>query len=166
MCDWKMASLFFLQVVISCSIFGVSLLVQSQGGGGMDAKMAHTPKGLDVTLTEYNEGVASRLITGSDRVPKYQLVYFNRQGRAEITRWAFAYGGIEFENIRVEGPEWPTLKNQVPNGQLPYLQVEGKTNLSESMAIARFAARKGGLVGKNDLEAAQAGKWTFSLLYQ
>ena len=103
--------------------------------------------------------VDARLFAKSkENVPKYQLVYFDRQGRAEISRWMFAYGGIDFQDIRIQGQDWPTLKLTVPNGQLPYLQVEGKTNLSESMAIARFVARKSGLVGRDDLEAAQAGE--------
>ena len=51
----------------------------------------------------------------------------------------------------------PARKTTSPRGQLPYMEVDGKP-LAESMAMARYAARIGGLTGKDDFEAAQAGK--------
>ena len=80
MCDWKMASLLFLQVVISCSIFGLNLMFN--GGNSVDARLFAKSK---------------------ENVPKYQLVYFDRQGRAEISRWMFAYGGIHFSGYPYSG---------------------------------------------------------------
>ena len=88
---------------------------------------------------------------------KYKLVYFDAPGRAELIRWIFAYGGQEFEDHRIKREDWPSLKATTPFGKLPYLEVDGKA-LPESVAIARFAARKTGLVGSDDFEAAQAGK--------
>jgi len=46
------------------------------------------------------------------------------------------------------------LNATTPNGQVPYLEVDGKP-LPQSLAIARFAARKNGLAGSDDFEAAQ-----------
>lgn len=34
-------------------------------------------------------------------MPAYKLVYFPARGRAEMIRLAFAYGGIEFEDVRM-----------------------------------------------------------------
>lgn len=42
--------------------------------------------------------------------PTYKLHYFNIMGLAEPLRLLFAYGGIEYEDIRVEFEDWPTLK--------------------------------------------------------
>ena len=40
-----------------------------------------------------------------------------------------------------------------PNGQVPVLEFQGRM-LTESAAIARFLARRHGLVGRDDFEAA------------
>jgi len=87
--------------------------------------------------------------------PKLKLVYFDARGAAEPARWAFAYGGIDYEDSRVPFAEWPALKASTPFGQLPYLEVDGK-QLAQSAAISRYAARKAGLTGKDDFENAQS----------
>lgn len=42
--------------------------------------------------------------------PTFKLTYFNMRGLAEPIRFLFAYGGIEYEDNRIEREEWPTLK--------------------------------------------------------
>ncbi|MCE2196778.1 hypothetical protein GQ599_09550, partial [Streptococcus thermophilus] len=84
---------------------------------------------------------------------EYKLVYFNGRGRAELTRWIFAYGGIPYIDERYEKEEWPEKKKTISGGKLPVLIVDGKT-LPQSLAIARFAAKKAGIVPDDDLEAA------------
>ncbi|XP_069187458.1 hematopoietic prostaglandin D synthase-like isoform X2 [Procambarus clarkii] len=86
-------------------------------------------------------------------MPEYKLVYFNTAGRAELVRWIFAYGGIPFTDERIEKEDWPERKKTTEGGKLPVLIVDGKT-LPQSLAIARFAAKKAGLVPEDDLEAA------------
>merc|ERR1711962_1895763 len=62
-----------------------------------------------------------------------KLTYFNARGRAEPARLILAQAGIEYEDIRIEREEWAALKPKVPMGQLPCMEVEGKT-ICQSMA--------------------------------
>merc|ERR1711913_104830 len=48
-----------------------------------------------------------------------------------------------------------TVKPTTPLGQLPLLEVEGES-LAQSVAIARYLARKHGLAGKTEIAAAEA----------
>ena len=41
---------------------------------------------------------------------KIKIIYFNIRGRAELSRLIAAAGGLEFEDVRVEGADWPKLK--------------------------------------------------------
>ena len=84
-----------------------------------------------------------------------KLVYFNLMGRAETTRLILAQAGVSYEDKRIEKEEWPALKTSLPIGQLPVLEVDGKT-IGQSMAIARYCARRFGLAGKDELEGAMA----------
>ncbi|XP_078702009.1 hematopoietic prostaglandin D synthase-like [Branchiostoma floridae x Branchiostoma belcheri] len=87
-------------------------------------------------------------------MPSYKLTYFNGRGRAETIRLLFAAGGIQYEDVRIEGEQWPALKPNTPFGHLPILEVDGVT-LSESVTIARFVAKRAGLVGEGDVQQAR-----------
>ncbi|CAF0839067.1 unnamed protein product [Adineta steineri] len=84
----------------------------------------------------------------------YSLHYFNGRGRAEATRLIFAQAGQKFEDLRHTQDEWAKLKGQMPLGQIPVLEFDGE-KLPQSLAIARYAARKTKLAGKDDLESAK-----------
>lgn len=43
-----------------------------------------------------------------------KLFYFNKRGRAELPRLIAAAGGLEFEDVLVNGAEWPKLKSSEP----------------------------------------------------
>ncbi|XP_061427182.1 hematopoietic prostaglandin D synthase [Lethenteron reissneri] len=88
-------------------------------------------------------------------MPTYKLTYFNLKGRAELSRYIFAYGDIKYEDQRVDQAEWAKIKPTLPFKQVPVLEVDGKI-LSQSFAIARFLAREAGVAGKTSLEQAQA----------
>ncbi|CAF1653643.1 unnamed protein product [Didymodactylos carnosus] len=55
--------------------------------------------------------------------------------------------------MRYERNEWPSYKSEMPLGQIPVLKVDG-VKLPQSMAIARFLAKRFGLWGKDDLQQA------------
>lgn len=40
----------------------------------------------------------------------YKLTYFNLMGLGEPIRYLLHYGGINFEDVRVNFEEWPTVK--------------------------------------------------------
>jgi glutathione S-transferase len=66
----------------------------------------------------------------------------------------FAEAGVPYEDIRIESDSWPSLKSsgKPPFGQLPILQVGNRT-FGQSMAIARFIAKRFNLMGSNDMDA-------------
>merc|ERR1712127_501887 len=89
--------------------------------------------------------------------------YFNLRGRAEPTRLILAQAGAEYEEVRIPwggftpSEEWLKVKPSVPMGQVPFMEVDGKM-ICQSMAIARYCAKKYGLAGATDLEAALADR--------
>ncbi|XP_019635268.1 PREDICTED: LOW QUALITY PROTEIN: S-crystallin SL11-like [Branchiostoma belcheri] len=89
-------------------------------------------------------------------MPSYKLYYFNGRGRAEPTRLMLAAAGLPYEDIRMEPEQWPEYKKKMPMGQAPVLEVDGRTMISQSIAIARFVAKESGLAGKTNMEQARA----------
>ncbi|KAA3678354.1 prostaglandin-H2 D-isomerase / glutathione transferase [Paragonimus westermani] len=88
--------------------------------------------------------------------PKYKLTYFNMRGLAERIRLVLHAADLEFEDHRLERSDWPAVKPTIEGGKLPVLDVTtccGKTRrMNESMAIARWLARKYQMMGSNDDE--------------
>ncbi|KAL6736815.1 hypothetical protein Aduo_007122 [Ancylostoma duodenale] len=83
----------------------------------------------------------------------YKLTYFNGRGTAEIIRQVFVLAGQEYEDVRLSFEEWPKHKAEMPFGQIPVLEVDGK-QLAQSLAIVRFLARNFGFAGKSPFEEA------------
>eukprot|EP00058_Branchiostoma_floridae_P019861 XP_002605351.1 hypothetical protein BRAFLDRAFT_212635 [Branchiostoma floridae] len=88
-------------------------------------------------------------------MPTYKLTYFKARGVAEFARLLFAAGGLEYEDVRVEGEQWQQLKPKTPMGQLPILEVDGAM-ICQSKAIGRLIAKKIGLLGKTNMDQARA----------
>jgi glutathione S-transferase len=42
--------------------------------------------------------------------PTYKLIYFNVKALGEPIRFLLSYGGLEFEDYRLEKEQWPQLK--------------------------------------------------------
>lgn len=87
--------------------------------------------------------------------PQLKLTYFGVPARAEIIRLIFHFGGVAFEDERVEFAEFMKFKTSLPLGQLPLLEVDGKAFI-QSMAIARYAARITGLLPEDPLQTLEA----------
>lgn len=88
---------------------------------------------------------------------EYKLTYFNGRGKGELIRLVFGAAGQQFEDERIEFDAWPAKKAAAPLGQMPYLTLDGgKQQLPQSLAIARFVARKLKLAGTSEIEEAHA----------
>ncbi|KZC03966.1 PREDICTED: glutathione S-transferase-like [Dufourea novaeangliae] len=86
----------------------------------------------------------------------YKLVYFNVMGLAEPIRFLLSYGGIDFEDVRLDhsSAEWVNLKPKTPFGQLPTLEIDGKV-YSQTLPICQYLAKQFNLRGKTDLDNLQ-----------
>ena len=83
------------------------------------------------------------------------LTYFRGRGRAETTRWMLAATGVAFTNIAIDTPvELAALRasGKLPFDQMPLLEIDGLC-LSQSSAMIRYLARRGGLYGTSDTDA-------------
>jgi len=83
--------------------------------------------------------------------PTFKLYYFDVRALAEPIRYLFAYGGQEYEDIRVAKDDWPALKPTFPLGQLPLLEVDGN-RVHQSIPISRYIGKRVGLAGNNEWE--------------
>ncbi|XP_076544707.1 uncharacterized protein LOC117601415 [Osmia lignaria lignaria] len=86
------------------------------------------------------------------KMSNYKLTYFNLSGLGEPIRFILHQSGIKFEDKRLTFEEWPELKSQMPLGQVPVLEIDGKP-YHQSKAICRFLARKNNLSGSNEQES-------------
>ncbi|KAG4075479.1 hypothetical protein HA402_003304 [Bradysia odoriphaga] len=83
--------------------------------------------------------------------PTYKLTYFSIKGLGETLRILFAYGGIKYEDVRIEEKDWPALKPTMPMGVVPVMDIDD-IRVHQSLAMNRYIAKKVGLAGSNDWE--------------
>ena len=73
-----------------------------------------------------------------------KLVYFNLYGRAECTRMLLTHAKVEFEDVRIERPDWPQYKQdhaaELEWGQMPALYHDGK-EINQSISILKYVGR-------------------------
>ncbi|HEX2827422.1 MAG TPA: glutathione S-transferase family protein [Burkholderiales bacterium] len=87
---------------------------------------------------------------------KARLIYFDAPvSRGEECRLALHLAGVDFEDVRIKGADWPGMKDSTPYGALPVLELPGKPPLAQSNAILVMIGRAHGLHPKDDFEAAR-----------
>jgi prostaglandin-H2 D-isomerase / glutathione transferase len=87
---------------------------------------------------------------------KPKLFYFDAPvSRGEECRLALHLAGIDFEDVRIKFADWPTLKEQMPYGSVPVLELPGRPALAHSNAILVLIGRRHGLHPADDFEAAR-----------
>ena len=70
--------------------------------------------------------------------PSIKLTYFDIEAAAEPVRLALVLSGTEFEDNRVQFPDWPALKPTTPYGQLPIMSIDGGPDRTQSGAMLRW----------------------------
>jgi len=73
-----------------------------------------------------------------------KLYYFDLQAKGEIIRLILHYGGVPFEDIRIDFTQgWAEVKNDKKwkYGQIPIVEIDGKI-LAQSQTIARYFCQK------------------------
>ncbi|GAB1598761.1 S-crystallin 3 [Argonauta hians] len=88
-------------------------------------------------------------------MPSYTLHYFNHRGRAEICRMLFAAAGVQYNDRRIESSEWESMRNKMPCSMMPMLELDNRTQIPQSMAMARYLAREFGFHGKSNIDMAR-----------
>lgn len=87
---------------------------------------------------------------------KPRLTYFDFAGsRGEECRIALHLAGVDFDDERIKGTDWPALKDGTPFGALPVLQMPGQPPLAHSNAILVLIGRQHGLHPADAFEAAR-----------
>jgi glutathione S-transferase len=87
---------------------------------------------------------------------KPKLIYFDAPvSRGEECRLALHLAGIDFEDVRIKGADWPAMKEQTPYGALPVLELPGRPPLAHSNAILVMIGRCHGLHPSDDFDAAR-----------
>jgi glutathione S-transferase len=75
--------------------------------------------------------------------------------RGEECRLAFVIAGVDFEDHRINRDDWPAMKEGMPYGKLPVLELAGKPPLAQTNAILELIGRRHGLHPADDFEAAR-----------
>lgn len=87
---------------------------------------------------------------------KPRLIYFDFAGsRGEECRIALHLAGVDFEDVRVKGADWPAIKATTPFGAMPVFELPGKPPLAHSNAILVLIGRQHRLHPSDDFEAAR-----------
>jgi hypothetical protein len=47
---------------------------------------------------------------------------------------------VEFEDVRINFPDWEALKPKTPFGQLPYMNIDDAEPVAQSAAMLRYAS--------------------------
>jgi glutathione S-transferase len=95
--------------------------------------------------------------------PSIKLTYFATAGRAEAPRLAFYLGGVPFEDKRINHAQFQAMKDSLPLGQVPTLEVDGEV-FTQSHAILRYAGTLSGLYPVTDAVAAYRIDELFAIL--
>eukprot|EP01027_Heterolobosea_sp_BB2_P009301 GEZU01013726.1.p1 GENE.GEZU01013726.1~~GEZU01013726.1.p1 ORF type:complete len:215 (-),score=56.30 GEZU01013726.1:34-678(-) len=89
----------------------------------------------------------------------YEIHYWNDHGRAEALRLIAVAAGLPYRNV-FHDDDWPQFKPSTPFGQLPMLVDKNEDFvLAQSGAIARYLARKGGLIPHDGKQLALAEQY-------
>ena len=85
-----------------------------------------------------------------------RLFYFDAPvSRGEECRLALHLAGVDFDDVRVKSADWPAMKDDMPYGAMPVLELPGGARIAHSNAILLFIGNHHGLHPGDDVEAAR-----------
>jgi glutathione S-transferase len=84
-----------------------------------------------------------------------KLTYFGLAGRGDPIRLALAHAGVDFTDNRIGFPDWGPIKPTTPFGQLPILELDDGTVISQMKAILRLIGKDTGLYPEDPVAAAR-----------
>lgn len=86
------------------------------------------------------------------------LTYFPIRARVELSRLILEYSGTEYHFNAVHGPSFVEIKTsgKLPFGQLPLYEEDNGFSIAQSNTIARYLAKRAGIYGVDDHQAALA----------
>jgi glutathione S-transferase len=81
-----------------------------------------------------------------------KLIYFNIDGgRGESIRLALHIGDLEFEDVRLTGPEFREARQSFRFHALPVLEIDGQP-ITQSTALVRYVGKLVGLYPAGDMQ--------------
>ena len=92
-----------------------------------------------------------------------KLTYFSAYGRAEAIRMLLHHSKTDYENKMIKFEDLPALKasGELPNGQLPVFELEGRV-LNQSAPILRLLGDLKGYYNRQDASAAYEADWVIA----
>ncbi|EFA84822.1 hypothetical protein PPL_01815 [Heterostelium album PN500] len=91
------------------------------------------------------------------------LYYFDAKGRAEYARLILSFAGVEYTDYRFPYPGVPAeVAAKTTFGQVPHYS-DGEIELSQSLAIELYLARKYNLLGSNAVDEAKIISYALSV---
>jgi hypothetical protein len=95
--------------------------------------------------TEKASDKKEAVATTASQIKALELIYFDGEGRGQLSRMAFSLGGIEFKDTRVTFPDWPAIKSNPASlpaqmfGTMPCIEHDG-FKIAQSQACSLYAA--------------------------
>jgi len=94
--------------------------------------------------------------------------YFDGRGIGEPIRMIFAYGGIDFEDIRIPYDKFPPtlpqdIKAKCRWGQIPLIEFPDGKSLTQSGTIIRYFSKKSNLIPEDPYQAGLCDEYVDSL---
>ncbi len=84
---------------------------------------------------------------------RFKLTYFDIDGgRGESIRLALFIGGLEFEDVRLTGPEFREARQSFRFHALPVLEIDGQP-ITQSTALVRYVGKLANLYPADDMQA-------------
>ena len=127
---------------------------------GKDAK-----KSLKAASSKVAKKAAKTAAKKVDKKPEFKLYYFHLFVRADMTRMMLSHANADWEDVYF-GRGFLHWKEHKPNmpypHQLPILELADGTKLTQSIAIARFVAKRFGYYPDDPLLAARCDEFVYS----